>query len=362
MNTIKQPEMISYQELEKLRGESIHLEMEETKLQRYWHTLKRQWPIFVMLIPVLVFFLLFRYRPILELIVAFKSYDATVTSNAFESPWVGFYALRELMFSTKDYTVLFWRAFRNTSTISMCGLLFGFPIPIILALLFSEIKSDGFRSITQILTYLPNFISTLVITSSLFLMLRPGQADANIQPGIINGMLVWLGVVQPEVNMLGNPAYFRTIFILSDIWEGAGYGSIVYFAAIMAISPTSYEAAKIDGANKLDQIRYVTFPGMAPTLTIMLILRIGNILSVGYEKIILMTEFEQHSVLDTADVLSTFILRVGSVYGSSSGLTIPNDLVRAFSTSADLFNSFIAMFLVLGANFISRRVSDTSLF
>ncbi|WP_025724467.1 ABC transporter permease [Acholeplasma granularum] len=362
MNLTNNQSIISYQELEALREESIYKEMEESKLHRYWLTIKRQWPIFVMLIPVLVFFLLFRYRPILELIIGFKSYDANITSNTFESPWIGFYALRELMFGTREYTVLFWRAFRNTFTISMYGLLFGFPIPIILALLFSEIKSDGFRSITQILTYLPKFISTVVITSLLFLMLRPGQADANIQPGVINSFLVWLGAVPNETNLLGNPAYFRSIFILSDIWEGAGYGSIVYFAAIMSISPTSYEAAKIDGANKLDQIRYVTLPGMAPTLTIMLILRIGGILSVGYEKIILMTENEVHWVLDSADVLSTFILRLGNVYGSSAGLSVPPDLIRAFSTSADLFNSFIAMFLVLGANFISRRVSDTSLF
>ncbi len=362
MNLEKERNIISYKELEALREEAIFNEMEKSKVQRYWLTLKSQWPIFVMLIPVIVFFLLFRYRPILELVIGFKSFDANITSNTFASPWIGFHALQELMFGTKEYTVLFWRAFRNTFTISMYGLLFGFPIPIILALLFSEIKSDGFRSITQVLTYLPKFISTVVITSLLFLMLRPGQADVNIQPGVINGFLVWLGAVPNETNLLGNPAYFRSIFILSDIWEGAGYGSIVYFAAIMAISPTSYEAAKIDGANKLDQIRYVTLPGMAPTLTIMLILRIGGILSVGYEKIILMTENEVHWVLDTADVLSTFILRLGNVYGSSAGLSLPPDLVRAFSTSADLFNSFIAMFLVLGANFISRRVSDTSLF
>lgn len=362
MNLANEKTILSYQELESLREEAIITEMEQTKLSRYWLTIKRQWPIFVMLIPVIVFFLLFRYRPILELIIGFKSFDANITNNTFASPWIGFYALRELMFGSREYTVLFWRAFRNTFTISMYGLLFGFPIPIILALLFSEIKSEGFRSITQILTYLPKFISTVVITSLLFLMLRPGQADANIQPGIINGFLVWLGAVPNETNLLGNPAYFRSIFILSDIWEGAGYGSIVYFAAIMAISPTSYEAAKIDGANKLDQIRYVTLPGMAPTLTIMLILRIGGILSVGYEKIILMTENEVHWVLDSADVLSTFILRLGNVYGSTAGLSVPPDLIRAFSTSADLFNSFIAMFLVLGANFISRRVSDTSLF
>ena len=157
--------------------------------------------------------------------------------------------------------------------------------------------------------------------------------------------------------MLSEPQYFRSIYILSDIWAGAGYGSIVYFAAIMAISPTNYEAAKIDGANKLAQIRYITLPGMAPTLTIMLILRVGAALSVGYEKVLLLTENRGQNVLETAEVISTYVLSLGGLMaGSGSGSAIN------YAAAADLFNSLIAMFLVLGANFISRRVSDTSLF
>ncbi|MDZ4196762.1 MAG: ABC transporter permease subunit, partial [Candidatus Izemoplasmatales bacterium] len=147
---------------------------------------------------------------------------------------------------------------------------------------------------------------------------------------------------------------FRSIYIISNIWETAGYGSIVYFAAIMAISPTSYEAARIDGANKLAQIRYVTLPGMAPTLIIMLILRIGSILDVGYEKVLLLTENRGTEIIQSAEVISTYVLSLG---GLTSGASQIN-----FAAAADLFNALIAMFLVLGANFISRRVSDTSLF
>ncbi len=360
-----QREVINYTELEELRGEKISLEIERTKLKRIWLALKKQWPIFVMLIPVLLFFLLFRYRPILELTVAFKRNEPVIT-DTFQESWYGFHALKMIMFGNGNPTISteFWRAFRNTFTLSMYGLLFGFPMPIILALLFSEIKSDGYRSITQIITYLPKFISTVVITSILFLMLKPGETSGGqiiTHPGVLTQLMQMMGLEMVKEGYQTMPQYFRSIYIISDIWEGAGYGSIVYFAAIMAISPTNYEAAKIDGANKLAQIRYVTLPGMAPTLTIMLILRIGAILTVGYEKIYLMTLDQGNNVLEDAEVLSTFVIRMTASFGGGQ-TNVDSALQEAVATSADLFNSFIAMFLVLGANFISRRVSDTSLF
>ena len=157
-------------------------------------------------------------------------------------------------------------------------------------------------------------------------------------------------------SVLFHGKFFRPIYQISGIWEGAGYGSIVYFAAILAISPTSYEAARIDGATKMQQIRYVTFPGMAPTLTIMLIMRIGHILNVGYEKVILLVG-DQQSAWETADVVSTFVYRMSGRDPNYTGATYSQ-----VGIVADLFNSIIAMFLVLGANAISRRVSSTSLF
>lgn len=355
-NTI-QFDNLTDRQLQLLREEEITEQLERTKWKRYFNTIKKHWPVYVMLVPVLIFFFLFRYRPIGELIVAFKRYNPALEASLWEQHFYGFYAFKNIMFGPQS--ARFWQAFRNTFTLSAYGLLFGFPMPIILALLFSEIKSEKYRSITQILSYLPKFLSTVVITSVLGLMLYGGSVT--VSPGFLTVILNKLGAIPEGVHPLFRPAYFRTIYIVSDIWEGAGYGSIVYFAAIMAISPTYYEAARIDGANKLAQIRYITLPGMAPTLTIMLILRIGSILSVGYEKIILLTETRSdQGVLQTAEVLSTYVLNLGGLSGEQTGVDV--NVQRALATSADLFNSFIAMFLVLGSNFIARRVSETSLF
>ncbi len=333
--------------LDEIKHELFLEEIEKKKWHRYWHAIKKDWPLYAMLIPVLLFFFIFRYMPIYGILSAFKD-QRVLTVTVGQSPYSGFYAFRSLMVGS--YAPQFWQAFRNTFAISMYGLIFGFPVPIILALFFSEIKSDVYRSIVQILSYLPKFISTVVITSIITLMLFGGTPHQ--APGVLADLLTKVGLIPAGTRMLLDPQYFRSIYIISGIWEGAGYGSIVFFAAVMAISPTNYEAARIDGASKLSQIRYVTLPGMAPTLTIMLILRIGEILTVGYEKVLLLYYVDTYS---TADVISTFVARVG-------GLMNPSGSILNVAASADLFNSIIAMFLVLGANFISRRVSDTSLF
>lgn len=334
--------------LDELKHELLMESLEKNKWHRYWVSIKKDWPLYVMLIPVILYFFIFRYMPIYGILAAFKNQN-DLTLSVGQAPFAGFYAFRSLI--AGDYAKEFWQAFRNTFAISMYGLIFGFPVPIILALFFSEIKSDFYRSLTQILTYLPKFISTVVITSIITLMLFEGN-EPHQAPGVLTSLFQMFGWIGENTRMLHEPQYFRSIYIISGIWEGAGYGSIVYFAAIMAISPTNYEAARIDGANKLAQIRYVTLPGMAPTLTIMLILRIGEILSVGYEKIILLYNVQTY---ETADVISTFVTRIGGLMGGQS-------ISLNTAAAADLFNSIIAMFLVLGANFISKRVSDTSLF
>ncbi len=326
-------------------------DLERTRGRRIWAQIKKHWGVYLMLIPVLAFFFLFRYRPIYGLMNAFIDYRF-LQKPLLDNDFTGFYAFLKIMFDATE-KLRFWQAFRNTFTLSMYGLIFGFPVPIILALMFSEIKNEKFRSVTQIITYLPKFISTVVITSIIVLLASPGN---NMQgPGLMNALFTRAGwIPDAPTHILSQPKFFRSIYIISGIWEGAGYGSIVYFAAIMAISPTNYEAARIDGASKAAQIRYITFPGMAPTLTIMLILRVGEILSVGYEKIILLTANSTTAIRSTAEVISTYVLSLGGLLGGSSQLN--------FAAAADLFNSLIAMFLVIGSNFISRRVSDTSLF
>ena len=326
-------------------------EVERTKIKRGLATIAKDWRLYVLLIPMLAFLICFKYFPIYGILEGFKwgSYKEV----NYLSEWCGSYWL-EYIFVGKGAPE-FWRAFRNTFVNSMYGLIIGFPIPIFLALLFSEVKVLGYRSFLQVCSYLPHFVSTVVVTTIITLWCT-GEVSADTAPGIIYKALAGMGALGGDKRgVLVHPKFFRPIYQVSGIWEGAGYGSIVYFAAILAISPTSYEAARIDGASKIQQIRFVTFPGMAPTLTIMLIMRIGHILNIGYEKIILLIGDTQ-SAWETGDVVSTLVYRMTGRAGAT-GLVI-----EQMGVVADLFNSIIAMVLVLGANAISRRVSSTSLF
>jgi len=333
-------------------------EVERTKWKRTLQTLIKDWRLYVLLIPMLVFLIFFKYLPIKGILTGFKWGNDTDT--VFNTQWAGIYWLDYVFTGTASSS--FWQAFRNTFVNSMYGLIFGFPVPIILALLFSEIKNAHYRSFLQVACYLPHFVSAVVVTTIIRMWCYGLTSVSESNGGVLFQMFQALGWNTLDngatftSNVLLHPKYFRPIYQVSGIWEGAGYGSIVYFAAILAISPTSYEAARIDGASKLQQIRYVTFPGMAPTLTIMLITRIGHILNIGYEKIILLVE-DKVSSWKTADVLSTYVYRM-SGRSAAEGIKA----VAQVGIVMDLFNAIIAMVLVLGANAISRRVSSTSLF
>ena len=332
----------------KMTEEELMEYLERNKWKNRVATIISDWRLYLMLLPLVVVFFCWKYLPMYGLLIAFKDYNPV--TGVTESPFVGLFNFHNLMFGGNSTS--FWRAFRNTFVLSFYGLLFGFPFPIILALFFSEIKSNVLRSGLQILTYLPKFISTVVTTTIIALLLKGGNADYNFAPGVLSQLFLFLGVPN-ATDLLRDASAFRAIYHVSGIWEGAGYGSIVYFASIMGISPTNYEAARIDGANKMSQIRYVTLPGMSSTLVIMLILRIGSLLDVGYEKIILLFEASggANRLYETAEVLSTFSYRVG-MQGGQNGV----------AAASDFFNAIIAMLLVIGSNMISRRVSDTSLY
>ncbi len=345
-------------EISKYEQEIFFEELEKNKWKETWKLMKKNWMIYLMVLPVVVFFLLFRYLPINGILIAFKNFS-DYTKSVNQSQWVGFAGFKNILIGTQS--ARFWQAFRNTFTLSAYGLIFGFPVPIIVALMFSEVKNVKVRTITQILSYLPHFLSTVVITGLIFLMFFGGN-DVNPNAGILANLFKFFGIENDPFRntIMANPKFFRPIYIISDIWQGAGYGSIVYFAAIMSISPTNYEAAKIDGATKLDQIKHVTLPGMAPTLTIMLILRIGQILSIGFEKVILLTGTYYSELRETAEVLSTFAADFGGIRPDSQGGTDSYGIT--IGAASELFNSLIAMFLVIGSNYISKKVSDTSLF
>ena len=245
----------------------------------------------------------------------------------------GFSYFKQLLVGGTQLSTDFWRALRNTFILSFYGLCFGFPIPIILALFFNEIRSNAARSVYQVLTYLPKFMSTVVMTSLVTMLVKQGSLTTGM--GIVSQAMESLGLISHEVakaGLLNNPAFFRSIYQISGIWEGAGYDSIVFFAAIIAISPTSYEAAQIDGADKWAQMRYVVLPSILSTIVIMLITRIGSLLNIGYEKVLLLYNTNTYV---TADVVSTFANRQGmSAQGAGTGID-RNHLIRPFQFLLD---------------------------
>ncbi len=313
--------------------------LEQNKLLGCFKVIKTDWRLYILLLPLVVWFALWVYKPMGGLLIAFKNYQPNLGVRG--SDWVGFSNFWTLM--AGPYAKQFWQAFRNTFLISLYGLIFGFPIPILLALLFSEISNKLYRNVAQTLTYLPHFLSEVTITGLALTLLYSGEVNI----GVIAAFLNEFQIIPLGTKVIQNPSYFRPLYIITGIWKEAGYSSIIYFAAIMGISPVLYDAIKVDGGNKLQEIRYVTFPGMAPTLTIMIVLRIGQMLSVGYERIILLYN---ENTYQTADVISSFVYRIGLVQGA-----------QTLGASADMFNALIGFALVIGANFVSRQVSDTSL-
>ncbi len=317
-------------------------------------TVLKDWRLYLMLVPMLLVFLFWRYFPMYELLGAFKVPDDTL--EVADRLYSGFYYFKWLFAGDTVESIEFWRAFRNTFLLSFYGLCFGFPMPIIIALFFNEIKSNIARSIYQVATYLPKFMSTVVMTSLITLLVRRGSDGIGqfegIEMGIISQLLCNLGLISQEVGfagLLNNPDFFRAIYQISGIWETAGYDSIVFFAAIIAISPTSYEAAQIDGAGKMAQMRYVVLPSILSTIVIMLITRIGSLLNVGYEKVLLLYN---SSTYVTADVVSTYAQRYGFGGGIMAGV----------ASAAEMLNNIVGMLLVIGANTIARKASDVSLY
>ncbi len=315
------------------------LKMRESKTRAIISEIKKDWQLYVILLPIVIWFLLFAYKPMAGLIVAFKRYDATLGIAG--SEFKGLSNFNNIVAGINKEA--FWGAFRNTFIISAYGLVFGFPIPIILALLFSEIRSEGYRKITQTITYLPHFLSEVTITGIVITLVYTGKQST----GVIAQLFYNMNILPEGTEIINSANYFRPLYIITGIWKESGYNSIVYFAAIMGISPVMYEALKVDGGNKWQEIRYVTIPGMAPTLIIMIIMRIGKMLSVGYERVLLL--YNSNTYI-TADVLSTFEQRLGIETGNFG-----------LGSAVGIFNSVIGFALVIGANAISRQVSKTSL-
>jgi len=294
--------------------------------------LKSNYQLLLMFSPVFIYFVCFRYIPLIgAFIISLKKYQPAL--GIIRSKWVGFEYFHQFTSS-----VFFWRLIRNTLAINFFQLLLGFTAPIILALLLHEIGHSKFKRLVQSVTYLPNFISSVVVVGIVVVFLSPTT-------GVVNSIISKFGM--EKINFLTEPSYFWLIYTFMVIWQTTGYSAIIYLASLTGISPELYEASKIDGAGRWSQLRYITLPGISSTIVILLLMRLGNLLEVGYETIILLYN---PSIYSTADVISTYVYRRGILNGDYS-----------FASAVGFFQSVIGLLLVITANKIAKKYTDTSL-
>ena len=304
------------------------------KSERFAARAKKDWirnrAVYIMVIPVILFYIMFHYKPMYGTIMAFMDYSPRLGFAG--SEWVGFDNF--IRFFNSPYFV---QLLRNTLLLSVYGIIFGFPAPIILALLLNEVKNTHFKKAVQTITYLPHFISLVVVTGII--------KDFTMSTGLITDIVVFFG--GERQSLIQNPDLYRTIYIVSDIWQGIGWGSIIYLSALAGVDEQLYEAAAIDGAGRWKQLLNVTIPGITPTIITMLIMKLGQVLGSNYEKTILLYN---EATYETADVISSYVYRVGLL-----------DRDWGYSAAIGLFNSVINLLLLLAANKISKKLTETSL-
>lgn len=292
---------------------------------------RQQKYLLLLLLPCMIYYVVFKYIPMYGIIISFKRYDFRY--GILGSKWVGLQYFRQ--FIQGPY---FFRLVKNTFLLSLYSLFWSFPVPIIFALLLNEIKNNKFKKAVQSISYLPHFISVVIVVGLLKQMVSPTT-------GVINSLIQALG--GEPINFFMEKDWFRTLYISSGIWQSFGWGAIIYIAAISSIDTQLYEAAKMDGSGRFRCMWHVTLPGIRPTIVILLILRLGSLLDVGFEKVLLMYN---PGIYDKADIISTYIYRAGIEQSNYS-----------LGTAVGLMNSVIAFILIIVANQISKKVSETSL-
>ena len=298
---------------------------------RTWKKIVKNKQLYIMILPVVIYFILFHYKPMYGLLMAFQNFKPR--KGIWGSEWVGLQHFQDFFGS-----YYFGRLLRNTLALSLSTLIFGFPAPILLALLINELRNPKYSRVVQTVTYMPHFISMVVLCA----MIREFVATG----GFINDLMVTFGGYDGK-NLLARAGYWLPIYVLSNIWQGCGWGSIVYLATLTGIDMELYDAAKVDGANRWKQTLHVTLPCLAPTVIIMFILRMGQIMGVGHEKTILLYN---EGIYETADIISSYVYRMGLVSHEYS-----------FATAVGLFNSVINFILVILANKLSDKMTETSL-
>lgn len=294
--------------------------------------MKRNWLLYVFLLPAALYIGVFMYGPMYGLIIAFKDFSAS--KGIMGSPWVGL-----KWFETFFHTARFWQILKNTLALSIYSLVVGFPIPIIMALIINNITNLRVKKFAQTVTYMPYFISTVVLVGMMSVLFSP-------RSGVVNTLLSWVGG-SGDTFFMGESKFFRHMYVWSGVWQSTGWNSIIYIAALTGVSQELHEAARIDGANKFQRILHVDLPAILPTMIILLIMNCGNVLSVGYEKVYLM----QNSLnLPVSEVISTYIYKMGLEQQRYS-----------YSTAIGLFNNVINFIVLITVNKISKKVSGMGL-
>jgi len=290
------------------------------------------WQLYVLILPAFIYFIVFHYGPMYGVQIAFKNYMPSL--GIWGSPWVGFAHFKRFFDS-----YYFWELIRNTVGISLYSLIVGFPLPIILALALNEVKDGPFKKTVQTITYAPHFISVVVIVGMVIAFLSPSS-------GILNNALQFLGFESKAY--MEDPAWFKTIYVLSGVWQSTGWSSVIYMAALSGIDPQLHEAATIDGASRLQRLWNINLPYLMPTMIILLIMNFGSVMSVGHEKVLLM---QNPLNMPSSNIIATFTYQQGLL-----------DAQFSYAAAIGLFNSAINAVLLLFVNKISKKVSETSLF
>ncbi|MGY3707956.1 ABC transporter permease [Granulicatella adiacens] len=301
-----------------------------TQLQK--RKIKSNIPLYVLLFPSIILLIMFAYIPMLGIVIAFKDYSPA--NGILNSPWVGFKYFTQFFNSVQFGTTMM-----NTLKISIYSIVVGFPLPILLALLCNQLRAGKFKKVFQVTTYLPHFISTMVMCGIIILFLSPNS-------GLIANIFKSLGWTMP--NLLSKPDSFAGVYVWSDVWQHIGWDSIIYLAALSAIDPTYYEAATMDGASRIQKILNIDLPLLLPTAMILLILRAGSLLSIGFEKVLLL---QNPLNLAGSEVISTYVYKVGMI-----------NFQYSYSTAIGLFNTVVNLIILLSVNWFSKRYTKTGLF
>lgn len=301
--------------------------------QSFRRHLRRYWQLYAMLLLPVVYFIIFKYVPMFGNILAFRRYRPAM--GPYGTEWVGLRYFQRFMGDTS-----FWNAFRNTLVISLINLAVNFPIPIIFAIMLNEVRALRFKKLVQTVSYMPRFISTVVVIAILSELLSPSSGLVNRFLQDVFGM--------PPTYFMNEPKYFRILYVLTDTWQFTGWTAIIYLAAITGISSDLFEAATIDGATRLQQILYVTIPSIMPTIMVMFILNVGRLLSLGFEKVLLMYTPSNSSV---SDIIDTLVYRTGLANQNYS-----------YATAIGLFSGIIGVVLVTSSNYLSRRATGESIY